>query len=97
MAPVTEEIMAQYRTTERLQKKAVDLDTLKFEQGGRLMSNKTCNLPKGSTKIKHKGYEEIYVPATRHMGKNEKLIKITEMPAWSQKAFPENIKSLNTI
>ena len=61
------------------------------------MSNKTCSLPKGSTKIKHKGYEEIYVPAPRHAGKNEKLIKISELPQWSQRAFPETMTSLNTI
>lgn len=29
----------------------VDLEVIKFDQGGRLMSNKKCHLPKGSTKL----------------------------------------------
>jgi pre-mRNA-splicing helicase BRR2 len=47
------------------------------------MSNKACSLPKGSTKIKHSGYEEVYVPAVRHQAKNERLIKISELPSWA--------------
>ncbi len=29
----------------------IDFEVIKFEQGGRLMSNKKCHLPKGSTKL----------------------------------------------
>jgi len=43
----------------------IDLDSLKFQQGPRLMANKKCTLPKGSTRIAKAGYEEIYVPAPR--------------------------------
>lgn len=38
---------------------------LKFEQGSRVMTNKKCTLPKGSTRLTKEGYEEVYVPAVR--------------------------------
>jgi pre-mRNA-splicing helicase BRR2 len=44
----------------------LDLDSLKFAQGPRLMANKKCVLPKGSTRLTKPGYEEVYVPAVRH-------------------------------
>lgn len=31
--------------------KLIDLEAIKFDQAGRLMSNKKCHLPKGSTKL----------------------------------------------
>ena len=43
----------------------IDLDALKFMQGPRLMANKKCILPKGSTRLTKNGYEEVYVPAIR--------------------------------
>ena len=75
----------------------VDLDAAKFEEGGRLMSNKKCNLPRGSTKFTKPGYDEIHVPAVRNESKNERLIGITELPQWTHKAFPDDVKSLNVI
>ena len=45
--------------------KLVDLELLKFQQGSRLMANKKCTLPKGSTRLTKPGYEEVYVPAIR--------------------------------
>lgn len=44
----------------------VDLDAAKFDEGGRLMANAKCNLPRGSTKLSKKGYDEIHVPAVRN-------------------------------
>ncbi len=61
------------------------------------MSNKKCNLPRGSTKISKKGYDEIHVPAVSNASKNEKLINISEMPTWTHKAFPSDMKTLNVI
>ena len=42
------------------------------------------------------GYEEVHVPAPKHkpFEKNERLIEISELPEWSQPAFPK-MKSLN--
>ena len=55
--------------------KVLDLESLKFAQGPRLMANKKCVLPKGSTRLTKPGYEEVYVPAVRHKQlPNEKLI-----------------------
>ena len=31
------------------------------------------------------------------MEDNEKLVKISTLPRWAQKAFPENMKELNRI
>lgn len=75
----------------------IDLEAVKFDEGGRLMANAKCNLPRGSTKISKKGYDEISVPAVQNTAKNERLISITEMPTWTHKAFPSDMKSLNVI
>lgn len=61
------------------------------------MSNTKCNLPRGSTKIQKKGYDEIHVPAVRNADKGERLIGLSELPSWTHKAFPSDMKSLNTI
>lgn len=44
------------------------------------MANKKCNLPRGSTKIEKKGYDEIHVPAVRNAEKGERLIPVSELP-----------------
>ena len=75
----------------------IDLEAAKFEEGGRFMSNKKCNLPRGSTKISKPGYDEIHVPALPKQSKNERLISIQELPQWTHKAFPSDVKTLNTI
>jgi pre-mRNA-splicing helicase BRR2 len=61
------------------------LENLQFQQGARLMANKKCVLPKGSTKIVKSGYEEVYVPAVRQRVREdgEKLIPIKDLPAWA--------------
>ena len=41
----------------------LDLDALKFNQGGHLMSNQKCSLPAGSFRTQRKGYEEVHIPA----------------------------------
>jgi len=50
------------------------------------MSNKKCHLPKGSTKLQKKGYDEIFVPAVKQQARSEgdrKLIPITDLPSWA--------------
>jgi len=48
------------------------------------MVNKKCHLPKGSTKLQKKGYDEVYVPAVRSDAKTtEKLIDIKSLPEWT--------------
>ena len=47
------------------------------------MTNKKCNLPKGSTRVNKPGYEEIFVPALKKKITNEKLIQISSLPDWA--------------
>lgn len=86
------------KVVSRAPTKLLDLDAMAFNQGSHLMTNKKCELPKGSFKTTHKSYEEVTVPAPQAtpMGSNEKLVSISSLPAWSQMAF-KSAKSLNRI
>ncbi len=79
-------------------RQVVELDNLEFEQGGRLMSNKKCELPEGSTRTQHKGYEEVNVPGLKAapMRPDEKLKAIVDLPDWMQPAF-KGMKNLNRV
>ncbi|CAJ0749211.1 10358_t:CDS:2 [Entrophospora sp. SA101] len=97
--PVPQSIKASLPTGKSLTPKAIiDLDSLAFTQGGHLMSNKKCKLPDGSFKRSMKGYEEIHVPApkVKPLGADERYIPISELPAWSRKAF-SGAEKLNRI
>lgn len=80
------------------QRQLLDLENIAFHQGGLLMANKKCELPPGSYRTPHKGYEEVHVPAlkAKPLEDNEKPIKISEMPDWAQPAF-EGMKQLNRV
>jgi pre-mRNA-splicing helicase BRR2 len=85
-------------TATAMPKETVNLEALVFAQGGHLMTNKKCKLPEGTEKFSKKGYEEVHVPAPAHkpMNKNERLMKVSEMPEWVQPAF-SGAQSLNRI
>jgi pre-mRNA-splicing helicase BRR2 len=75
----------------------VDLEAMAFADGGHTMTNKTCELPEGAWRAQKKGYEEVHVPAVRHVPpKGEKLVSIAELPPWCQPAF-EGMEKLNRI
>lgn len=75
----------------------LDLEQLTFRDGSHTMSNKKCDLPDTSWRAMKKGYEEVHVPAIRSViPKGEKLIKINELPEWTQKAF-KNMEKLNRV
>ncbi|KAF3971567.1 hypothetical protein ACB098_11G192000 [Castanea mollissima] len=80
------------------QRQLLDLDSIAFEQGGRLVASKKTELPDGSYRHSSKGYEEIHVPALKPkpFDPNEKLIKISDMPDWAQPAF-KGMKELNRV
>jgi len=81
----------------RLAEKNVDLDSLKFGQGARLMSNQRCELPEKSWRATKKGYEEVHVPAVKPIiPPGERLVEVAELPEWMQPAFP-GIRALNRI
>src|SRR5690606_28842601 len=77
------------RDSDRVKAKILDLDSIAFAEGGRLMSNKTCTLPPGSFRKQKKGYEEVHVSALKipPMDANEKLVNIKDMREWAQIAF----------
>lgn len=80
------------------QRQLLDLDSIAFHQGGLLMANKKCELPVGSYRNHRKGYEEVHVPALKPMplAASEKLVKISDMPAWAQPAF-KGMSQLNRV
>lgn len=43
----------------------MDLEGLSFAAGAHFNSSKSCQLPKGSFRTTHKGYEEVHVPALK--------------------------------
>jgi pre-mRNA-splicing helicase BRR2 len=71
----------------------LDLESLKFTQGSHFMSNKGCELPKGSFRLTKKGYEEIFIPPVIHKSKDEKEIPIDEIPEWMHRAFQAQDKN----
>lgn len=76
--------------------KILDLEDMAFSQGSHFMSSKRCQLPDGSLRKTHKGYEEIQVPALkpRPFEEGEKLVPISTLPDWAQPAF-DKFQSLN--
>jgi pre-mRNA-splicing helicase BRR2 len=78
-------------------KGTVDLESMAFTQGGRLMTNKKCKLPEGSFKRSKKGYEEIHVPPpAKKVMKPGELVDIGDLPTWAQAAF-KGAKQLNPV
>ncbi|GJN18769.1 hypothetical protein PR202_gb05967 [Eleusine coracana subsp. coracana] len=80
------------------QRQLLDLESLSFQQGGLFMANKKCELPAGSFRTPHKGYEEVHVPAlkAKPYETGEKIVKISEMPEWAQPAFA-GMTALNRV
>ncbi|KAJ7219396.1 putative RNA helicase [Mycena pura] len=77
-------------------KRAVDLESMAFSQGGHLMSNKKCKLPEGSFKRARKGFEEIHVPAPKKKAiPDTELVPISDLPAWARPAF--TVPRLNPV
>ncbi|EGR33237.1 hypothetical protein IMG5_058570 [Ichthyophthirius multifiliis] len=79
----------------KLSKKILDLENLVFQQGSHFMSNEKCKPPDNTKKFSFKGYDEIYVPATKHTDIAEKK-KISSLPKWAQLAF-KDFEELNPI
>ncbi|KAJ3033781.1 DEIH-box ATPase [Rhizophlyctis rosea] len=73
----------------------IDLDSLTFQQGGHLMSNKKCTLPQGTFKRDKKGYQEVHVPAPKSAPSGER-IAISSLPGWAQPGF-KGAERLNPV
>lgn len=80
------------------QRQLLDLESLSFHQGGLFMANKKCELPTGSFRTPHKGYEEVHVPAlkAKPYETGEKIVKISDMPEWARSAF-DGMAQLNRV
>jgi pre-mRNA-splicing helicase BRR2 len=75
----------------------LDLDILAFPEGSHTMTNKECDLPDTSWRAMKKGYEEVHVPAVRSViPKDERLIRIDELPSWTHAAF-KGMEKLNRV
>jgi pre-mRNA-splicing helicase BRR2 len=76
----------------------LDLESLSFQAGSHLMSNKKVTLPPGSFRTTKKGYEEVHVPAMKAapLGAEERLVRIEELPEWARPAF-KDMKALNRV
>lgn len=71
-----------------INKNILDLENLKFNQGARLNSNKTCKLPQGSFRVSKKGYDEVFIPPVINTNTEEiKEIPVEELPKWMYPAF----------
>lgn len=76
----------------------IDLESLKFDEGAKLMTVTKVALPKGSYKKVNPHYEEIHIPAPERPEINYDLVSITSLPAWAQEAFPSaETETLNAI
>ena len=62
------------------------------------MANKKCELPTGSFRTPHKGYEEVHVPAlkAKPYETGEKIVKISDMPEFARSAF-DGMTQLNRV
>lgn len=80
------------------QRQVLELDEMAFTQGSHFMANKRCQLPDGSFRKQHKGYEEVHVPALKPkpFDDSESLQPIEKLPKYVQPVF-EGFKTLNRI
>ncbi len=71
-----------------INKNFLELENLKFTQGARINSNKTCKLPPGSFRINKKGYDEVFIPPmVKENSEDIKEIFIQDLPKWMHPAF----------
>lgn len=80
------------------QRQVLELEEMAFTQGSHFMANKRCQLPDGSFRKQHKGYEEVHVPALKPkpFDDSESLQPIEKLPKYVQPVF-EGFKTLNRI
>ncbi|TDH71432.1 uncharacterized protein CCR75_005989 [Bremia lactucae] len=92
-------IEAEDGVTKTKPQRYVDVESLAFQEGGHLMSNRECRLPEGTWRAQKKGYEEVHIPAVRTkmaVSEAKARIKISTLPKWAQSAFA-GMESLNRV
>lgn len=79
-------------------KNILDLENLKFTQGARVNTNKTCKLPAGSFRVNKKGYDEVVIPpVAQNNTENIKEIPVESLPAWMHPVFQTKNKKGETV
>jgi pre-mRNA-splicing helicase BRR2 len=76
----------------------IDLDSLSFKEGSHLMPSQRVELPPNAWRRQAPGFEEVNIPALkpRPLDKDERLVRIDELPEWARPAF-KGMHSLNRI
>ncbi|KAK2964852.1 putative U5 small nuclear ribonucleoprotein 200 kDa helicase [Blattamonas nauphoetae] len=75
----------------------LDLDSLRFADGQQILPNARWSLPAGSQESKHKGYDQLTIPAPAPVViPSSNLKDINAMPQWAQPAF-DGVSTLNRI
>ncbi|CCD23263.1 ATP-dependent RNA helicase BRR2 NDAI_0B02280 [Naumovozyma dairenensis CBS 421] len=86
------------KTKKSMEDNILDLATLKFDQGSKLMTVSKVLLPEGSFKRVKPHYDEIHIPAPSKPTIDYDLIPISSLPQWARKSFPAGeTDSLNPI
>ncbi|CCK71247.1 ATP-dependent RNA helicase BRR2 KNAG_0G01900 [Huiozyma naganishii CBS 8797] len=76
----------------------LDLESLKFAQGSKLLTVSKVELPEGSFKKVKDLYDEIHVPAPKKPVIDYNLVPVSDLPNWAQGAFPNNeTETLNAV
>lgn len=79
-------------------KNFLDLENLKFTQGARINTNKTCKLPAGSYRVNKKGYDEVVIPpVAQNNSEDIKEIPVESLPTWMHPAFQSKNKKGETV
>ena len=69
-------------------RRVIDLEALKFEEGGHYLGRQKFTLPETARESTSPGYQEIYLPAPpSNISHSERLLPISELPSWAQPAF----------
>lgn len=74
----------------------IDINSLVFTQGSKLMTVSKFELPKGSFKRTRRSWEEIHIPAPEKakQAPDEVLVSISELPEWARPVFPSGEMSM---
>lgn len=76
----------------------IDINNLKFNEGGKLMTITKVSLHQDSFKKVNPFYEEIHIPPPQKESDDFELLPISMLPKWAQAAFPTNeTKTFNRI
>lgn len=93
-----DEELADAPVVDIVSRKIVDLDSVQFQSGGHMMSNKVCELPENSVRQQKKGYDEVFIPSLiPDKGQEGQLVSIKSLPEWAQPPFQGGSRSVTHL